>query len=199
MMAQALLVDAHPIVRKAVKQVLQTAFPFLGVKESSGGNDVVREICEYPWALVIMDINLPGQNGIAIIKKAKASCPMTPIMVFGTYSERRYAARAHRAGATAYLSKDRSIDHFINTVGTVLDWQKPKARREVTVSESTVLSERELQVLKLFAKGLSRREIARELKIKETTVSTYKTKLIEKLDLRNFAELIHYAIEEGIN
>lgn len=199
MMAQALLVDAHPIVRKAVKQVLQTAFPFLGVKESSGGNDVVREICEYPWALVIMDINLPGQNGIAIIKKAKASCPMTPIMVFGTYSERRYAARAHRAGAIAYLSKDRSIDHFINTVGTVLDWQKPKARREVTVSESTVLSDRELQVLKLFAKGLSRREIARELKIKETTVSTYKTKLIEKLDLRNFAELIHYAIEEGIN
>lgn len=199
MMAQALLVDAHPIVRKAVKQVLQTAFPFLGVKESSGGNDVVREICGYPWALVIMDINLPGQNGIAIIKKATASCPMTPIMVFGTYSEIRYAARAHHAGAIAYLSKDRSIDHFINTVRTVLDWQQPKARREVTRSESTVLSDRELQVLKLFAKGLSRREIARELKIKETTVSTYKTKLIEKLDLRNFAELIHYAIEEGIN
>lgn len=199
MMAQALLVDAHPIVRKAVKQVLQTAFPFLGVKESSGGNDVVRDICGYPWALVIMDINLPGQNGIAIIKKAKTSCPMTPIMVFGTYSERRYAARAYRAGAIAYLSKDRSIDHFINTVGTVLERRQPKKLREGTGSESTVLSDRELQVLKLFAKGLSRREIARKLKIKERTVSTYKTKLIEKLDVGNFAELIHYAIEEGIN
>ena len=199
MMAQALFVDAHPIVRKAVKQVLQTAFPFLAVKESSGGNDVVREICGYSWALVIVDINLPGQNGIDIIKKAKASCQNTPIMVFGSYSERRYAARSFRAGAIAYVSKDCSIDHFINTVGRLLERRQPKMRREATGYESTILSDREAQVLRLFAKGLSRREIARDLKIKERTVSTYKTKLIEKLDLRNFAELIRYAIEEGMN
>ena len=199
MTAQALLVDAHPIVRKAVKQVLQTAFPLICVKESSGGNDVVGQICGYPWALVIMDIHLPGQNGIEIIKKAKASCPMTPIIVFGTYSERQYAARAFRAGAIAYLSKDRSLDDFINTVRTAFDRRQPQKRREATGSESMVLSDREVQVLKLFVKGLSRREIARELKIKERTVSTYKTQIIEKLDLRNFAELIHYAIEEGIN
>jgi DNA-binding NarL/FixJ family response regulator len=199
MMAQTLLVDPHPIVRKAIKQVLQTAFPFLGVKEFADGNDVVREICAYPWALVIMDINLPGQNGIEIIKKAKASCPMTPVLVFGTYSERRYAARAYRAGAIAYLSKDCSLDHFINTVRTVLDKRQPQKRRDDTRSKSTVLPDREVQVLRLFVKGLSRKEIARALKIKDRTVSTYKTKLIEKLDLRSFAELIHYAIEEGIN
>jgi len=199
MTVQALFVDAHPIVRKAVRQVLQTAFPFLRVKESSGDNDVVREICGYPWALVIMDINLQGQDGIEIIKKAKASCPPTPIMVFGTYSERRYAARASRAGAIAYVSKDCSMDHFISRVAALLEKRQPKMRREVTGFESTVLSDREAQVLRLFAKGLSRKQIARDLKIKERTVSTYKTKLIEKLDVQNFAELIRYAIEEGIN
>jgi DNA-binding NarL/FixJ family response regulator len=199
MMAQALLMDAHPIVRKAIKQVLQTAFPFLGVKEFSDGNDVVREICAYPWALVVMDINLPGKNGLHILREAKARCPGTPIIVFSLFPEDRYAARAYRAGAIAYLSKNSSLDHFINTVGTVLDRRQPKKRRESTVSESTVLSDREVQVLRLFVKGLSRKEIARALKIKERTVSTYKTKLIEKLDLRSFAELIDYAIEEGIN
>ena len=197
MMPQVLLVDAHPIVRKALKEVLQTALPFIGIKDSSGGGELVREICGYPWALVVMDIHLPGQNGIEVIKKAKACCPVTPIIVFGTYSERQYADHALRAGAINYLSKDRSVCDLIDTVRTTLHGGQSKKRRESTGSKS-ILSEREVQVLRLFAKGLSRTEIAQQLKIKERTVSTYKTKLIEKLDLRNFAELIRYAIAEGI-
>lgn len=196
MTPQALLVDAHPIVRKAIKELLQTAFPYISIKESSCGDDVVQEICGYPWTLVVMDIHLPGENGIEIIKKAKACRPGTPIIVFSTYSERQYAAYSLRAGAIAYLAKDRSLRDLIDTVRTALSGGAPKKYREGSGSQQ-VLSDREVQVLKLLAKGLTRREIAKELRIKERTVSTYKRKLIEKLDLSNFAELMRYAIEEG--
>jgi len=198
MMAQALVVDAHPIVRNALKEVLQTAFPFIRIKHASGEGNVAQEICAYPWAVVVMDIHLPGQNGVEIIKHAKTCCPVTPIIVFGTYSDRQYAAHALRAGAIAYLSKDHSLRDLIDTVRMVLTGGQLKKRREATGSKR-LLSDREVQVLKLFAKGLSRSEIAKQLSIKERTVSTYKTKLIEKLDLHNFADLIRYAIEEGIN
>jgi DNA-binding NarL/FixJ family response regulator len=198
MMAQALVVDAHAIVRKAVKEVLKKAFPFIGIKEFEGGQNLLREICGFPWALVMMDIHLPGQNAIEIIKKAKARCPMTPIIVFSMYSDKQYATRAFSAGAVAYLSKDRSLDDLIDTVGTVLQVRRSQKREEATERQPAMLSGREVQVLKLFAQGLSRSQIAKELRIKERTVSTYKTQLIQKLELRNFADLIHYAIEEGI-
>jgi DNA-binding NarL/FixJ family response regulator len=198
MTGEALLVDTHAIVRKAVKEVLRTAFPCIGIKESSGGQDLVGEICGFPWAFVMMDIHLPGQNAIEIIKMAKSCCPMTPIIVFSTYSERQYATRALRAGAVVYLSKDRSLDDLIDAVRLALDVRRPQKRLDATVCKPTMLSRREREVLKLFAQGLSRKEIAKRLSIKERTVSTYKTQLFEKLDLRNFAELINYAIEEGI-
>ncbi len=199
MMTQALIVDGHAIVRKAVKEVLKTAFPFIGVKESSGEQDLLREICGFSWDLVMMDIYLPGQNAIEIIKEAKVRCPKTPIIVFSLYSERQYATRAFRAGAVAYLSKDRSLDDLINAVGTALGVRRPLRRQVASECQPTLLSGREGEVLKLLAQGLSRKEIAKQLNIKERTVSTYKTQLIQKLELRNFAELIHYAIEEGIN
>ena len=197
MMIQALVVDAHPIVRKAVKEVLQTAFPFIDIKDSSGGDEVIQEVCGHPWAFVVLDIHLPGQNGINILKNAKACCPLIPIIVFSTYSERQYAARALRAGAIAYLSKDRSIRDLVDTVRTTLSGGQAKKRQEATRSQPS-LSDRELQVLRLFAKGFSRKEIAKQLRIKEITVSTYKAKLLHKLDLQNFSELIRYAIEEGL-
>ena len=199
-MAKALIVDGHAIVRRAVKEVLKKAFPFVESEESPGGQDVLREICGFPWALVIIDIHLPGQNAIEIIRKAKARCGMTPIIVFSMYPARQYATRAFRAGAIAYLSKDRSLSDLIDTIGTALGVRRRQKRQEQeTGCQSTRLSSREGQVLRLFAQGFSRSQIANQLQIKERTVSTYKTQLIQKLDLRNFAELIHYAIQEGIN
>jgi DNA-binding NarL/FixJ family response regulator len=198
MIVQALLVDPHPIVRKAVKEVLKTAYPFIRIKEFSGGQDLLREICGFGWAFVIMDIHLPDQNAIGIIKKAKARCPMTPIIVFSMYPETQSANRALRAGALAYLSKDRSVDDLIDTVGSALGVRQPQRCQEATGSQHTILSRREVQVLKLFAQGLSRSEMAKKLRISEKTVSTYKSQLVQKLELRNFAELIHYALGEGI-
>lgn len=196
-MKQALVVDDHPIVREGVKELLQKAFPSLEIKDSSGSDGVLNEICAHPWAFVVLDINLPGQNGIEIIKKATASCPSTPIIVFSLYLERQYGARALRAGAIAYLSKDRSPRDLIDTVRKTLEGGPVKKAREANIIQP-LLSDREVQVLGLFVRGMSRKEIAHALKISEKTISTYRARLLDKLDVRNDVELVRYAVEEGL-
>lgn len=196
-MKQALVVDDHPIVREGVRDLLQRAFPSLLIKDSPGSDEVLKEVCEYPWAFVVLDINLPGQNGLDIIKKAKSCCPGIPIIVFSLYSERQYAARALRAGAIAYLSKDRSPRDLIDVVTMALEGKPVKKPREAMVSQP-VLSDREVQVLGLFVKGMSRKEISQALSISEKTISTYKARLFHKLGVRNVVELIRYAVEEGL-
>ena len=184
-MKQALVVDDHPIVRDGIKELLQRAFPSVVIKDSSGTDGVLQEICAQPWAFVVLDINLPGQNGLDIIKKTKARQPDIPIIVFSLYSERQYAARALRAGAVAYLSKERPPRDLIETVKTALEGGPIKKPREVLV-------------LALFVRGMSRKEISQELNINEKTVSTYRARLLHKLDVKNLVELIRYAVEEGL-
>jgi DNA-binding NarL/FixJ family response regulator len=196
-MKQALVVDDHPIVRDGIKELLQRAFPSVEIKDSSGADGVLQEVSGHPWAFVVLDINLPGQNGLDIIKKTKAKRPEIPIIVFSLYSERQYAARALRAGAIAYLSKERPPRDLIETVKAALEGTPIKRPREVMVSQP-VLSDREVQVLALFVRGLSRKEISQELNINEKTVSTYRARLLHKLDVRNLVELIRYAVEEGL-
>lgn len=196
-MKQALVVDDHAIVREGVRDLLQRAFPSLLIKDSPGSDGVLKEVCEYPWAFVVLDINLPGQNGLDIIKKAKSCCPGIPIIVFSLYSERQYAARALRAGAIAYLSKDRSPRDLLDVVTMALEGKPVKKPREAMVSQP-VLSDREVQVLGLFVKGMSRKEISQALSISEKTISTYRARLFHKLGVRNVVELIRYAVEEGL-
>lgn len=145
----------------------------------------------------MLDINLPGQNGIDIIKKTRVSCPDIPIVVFSLFSERQYAARALRAGAIAYLSKDRSPRELVDAVTVALEGGTVKKPREA-IDSQPVLSDREVRVLTLFVKGMSRKEISTALGINEKTVSTYRARLLHKLDCRNLVELIRYAVEEGL-
>ena len=196
-MKQALVVDDHPIVRDGIKELLQKAFPSVTIKDSSGADGLLDEVCSYPWAFVVLDINIPGQNGLDIIKKTKARRPEIPIIVFSLYPERQYAARALRAGAAAYLSKERPPGDPVEIAKSILEGGAVKKPREVMVSQP-LLSDREVQVLSLCVRGLSRKEISQELNINEKTVSTYRARLLHKLGVRNLVELIRYAVEEGL-
>lgn len=193
-MKQGLVVDDHPVVRRGVKELLQAALPSFLIKDSSGSEGVTQEICSHKWAFVVLDINLPKENGLDIIKKATACCPDIPIIVFSLFSEAQYAARALRAGAVAYLSKNREAQELVDAVKAALHGRPSRKPCEV----QPTLSDREVQVLTLFAQGLSRKEIAALLKISGKTVSTYRARLFEKLGLRNVADLIRYATEERL-
>jgi len=193
--ARALIVDDHPIIRDGIKQLLEHTFPSMNVKDSPGTGEVVEEICDGdPWAFVLLDINLPGLNGLHLIKQIQGYRRDIPIIVFSLFSEDQYGPRALRAGAVAYVSKARSSLELLDVIKSVL-------RRERPVSEPNSridLSARESEVLTLLAQGLSRQGIAQTLGIDETTVSTYRARLLQKLDARTTLDLIKLAADEGL-
>ena len=193
----ALIVDDHPVVRDGVRDLLQRTFPSIHIKVSSGGARLLEEVCGTGWAFIVLDINLPGQNGLDIIRQAKACCPTIPIIVFSLYSERQYAARALRTGAVAYISKARPPGDLIEAVKAILQG-KPRNKPLEFITSQPILSDREVQVLGLLVRGLDRKEIAQELKINEKTVSTYRARLLQKLEVKNTIELIRYALEERL-
>ena len=196
MMKKALVVDDHPLVRRGVKALLENTFPFLSVTEASGTHHVLKEVCMAPWAFVILDINLPGQNGIDVVRKAKRCCPNTPIIVFSMFPESHYAASALRAGAFEYLSKDRPPLDLLAAVNTALQGQL--ITRPSKTRMGPALSERELEVLHFLVKGNSRKDISLRLGISGKTVSTHRANIMHKLNLQNLSELIRYAFEEGL-
>lgn len=196
-MKEALVVDDHPLVRNGIKDLLQKVFPSLHVTVSEGGPGLVQEICDKEWAFVVLDINLPGQNGIDVLKKVQSRCPHIPVVIFSLFPEKQYADRALRAGARAYLSKDRDPQDLIDAINMALRGQPVKRSRPSSVGRP-VLSDREIQVLQYYVKGMNRKEIAGLLKINEKTVTTYRSRLLQKLELRNLIDLIRYAAEEGL-
>ncbi|HSS30777.1 MAG TPA: response regulator transcription factor [Nitrospiraceae bacterium] len=192
----ALIVDDHPIVRAAIKDLLEKSFPDIRVTEFDGSTSVVNKICGGNWAFVVLDINLPKKNGLDILKAVKVAGNHTPIVVFSLYAEEHYAARALRAGAKAYISKNRASLDLVNTINTLLKGGRVKPSPSV-IAPRPVLSDREIQVLSLLTKGMSRKEVAQTLNIHEKTVSSYRARILVKLNARTLVDLIHYATEEG--
>jgi DNA-binding NarL/FixJ family response regulator len=190
----ALIVDDHPIVREAIRALLEKSFPNLKVTECDGRTSVVNRICGGNWAFVVLDMNLPERNGLDILKAVKSTGNEIPIVVFSLYAEEQYAARAIRAGAKAFVSKDRPPSELVEVIDIVLTGG---GVRMVPVSARPTLSDREVQVLSLLTKGISRKEIARMLRIGEKTISTYRARLCLKLKARSLVDLIRYAAEEG--
>lgn len=196
-MRHALVVDDHPVVRDGVRDLLQNSFPSVHVKVSSGDAGLLEEVWGTRWAFIVLDINLPGKNGLDIIRQTNICCPTIPIIVFSLYSERQYAARALRAGAVAYISKESPPVDLIKAVKAILEGKPLTTPREVMVSQP-LLSDREVQVLGLLAKGLDRMKIAQELRVHEKTVSTYRARLLQRLGAKTTVELVRYALDEGL-
>ena len=191
-MKQALVVDDHPLICQTVGSLLQTHFPSLEITTSTGANGVLQEVCRIPWAFVVLDISLPDQSGLHILKQARACCARVPIIIYSAYADRQFADRALRAGAIAYVSKENRTSELVSLVRQILDGNKISR----PICKRAALSVRERQVLTLLAKGMRRTEIAHELNISGQTVSAHQANLLLKLDLRNVVELVRYALEE---
>jgi DNA-binding NarL/FixJ family response regulator len=195
-MKKALIVDDHPVLRGGLKALVEKDFPFIAVTEHSGAEGILEEICGTDWAFVILDISLPSANGIDILKKTRACCPEIPIIVFSLYSKSQFAARALRAGAFAYLPKDSELQDLVDVMKRALYRHKMIAAGERP--KQPILSDREIQVLTMLGKGMSQKEVATYLKIDGRTVSTYKSRLMQKLDLHTSADLVRYASDENL-
>ena len=200
-----LLVDDHAIVRVGLKQMLADAFERIEITEVGTGQEALAKAQASSWDLVVLDINLPDTNGLDVLKKLKAIQATLPVVVLSFHPEEQYAVRALKGGASAYVTKDSAPQELAAAIKTVLD-----GRQYVTPSLAerleamplqaagkplhTLLSDRELQVLSMIGSGKSVTEIALALELSVKTVSTYRMRLLSKLQLKTTSALIRYVL-----
>lgn len=204
-----LIADDHAIVRKGLVQILLEEFPIVEVIEVSNGNEVLEEIHKQIWDVILLDISMPGRNGIETLKQLRANGIKAPILMLSMHSEEQYAVRVLKAGASGFLNKQSATEELLTAIHKVLSGRKYitaslAEKLADTLGENRkkpvheLLSDREMQVLQLIASGKTISEIAEEISLSVNTISTYRTRILEKIDLNNSAELTRYAIDNNL-
>ena len=208
-MASVLIADDHAMVRAGLRRWLEQDAAIDTIGEAMSGTETLERLRESPWDVVVLDINMPDRSGIDILAHIRTGYAKTRVLVISAFSEKQYAIYALRAGAAGYLAKDQAPEDFMRAIHTVL-----AGRRFVsaTLAEMLVgaldepadqplhsmLSQREFQILCKLAVGRSVSEIARELCISVKTVSTYRARILEKMNFSTNADLTAYALRNGL-
>lgn len=208
-MIKILIADDHAIVRKGLKQIVSETPDILVTGEASTGYEVLDKVRGHDYDVVVLDISMPGGDGLNILKQIKKEKPKIPILVLSVHPEDQYAVRALRAGAAGYLTKESAPDELITAIRRVSGGRKYvssflaeklafelESDREKPLHER--LSDREYQVMNMIASGKRVKEIADELCLSVKTISTYRTRILEKMQMKSNASLTHYAIKHGL-
>lgn len=208
-MLRILIADDHAIVRRGLRQLLLEAYPSAYIEESGDAESLVNQAIKSSWDVIICDLSMPGRSGLDALRQIKQTMPSVPVLIMSMHPEEQYAVRVLKAGASGYLGKDYIHEDLIRAVQTVIN-----GRRFITpvVAEKLVeafdrdqdrdlhesLSDREFDVFKLLAAGRSVTEIANRLSLSITTVSTYRSRIMDKMQMRSNADLTRYAIEKSL-
>ncbi len=204
-----LIADDHPIVRAGFKQVIADTEDMTVADEAGNGQEVMNLIRKKDYDIILLDISMPGRNGLEIIKDLKAEKPRIPIMILSIYPEEQYAIRALRAGASGYMTKASAPHELIAAIRKICQGGKyiSSAMAEkltdylgtdVTKSPHELLSDREHQVMLMIASGKTVSQIAEELCLSVKTISTYRAHILEKMKLKNNAEITLYAVQNTL-
>jgi two-component system invasion response regulator UvrY len=208
-MMRILIADDHAIVRKGLRQLLLEEYPSAVIEEVSDAEGLVNKAMSDKWDIVICDLSMPGRSGLDALRQIKQSSPSLPVLIMSMHPEDQYALRVLKSGASGYLSKDSIHDELMNAIRTALLGKKyitPSIAEKLAdaidaESEKPVhelLSDREFDVFKLLASGKSVSEIASQLSLSITTVSTYRSRILEKMNIRSNAEMTRYALEKKL-
>lgn len=208
-MSRILIVDDHAVVRAGLRQFLLEDATIKEVQEAATGDQALDLLRQSRWDLLILDINMPGRNGIDILKHVVAGCPDTRILVLSGYPENQYALNVLRAGASGYLPKESAPEELLKAVRCILHGKRyvSSALADKLVSDlgsdrdkpaHSDLSQREFQIFCKLATGASVSEIAVELCLSVKTVSTYRSRLLEKMSFRTNADITSYALRNGL-
>jgi two-component system, NarL family, invasion response regulator UvrY len=210
MAMKILIADDHAIVRRGLIQILLEEFPQATVKEVSNGSEALTETRAGIWDIILMDISMPGRNGIEILKQMRAENVKAPVLMLSMHPEEQYAVRSLRAGASGFLNKESATAELLAAVHRVLSGRKyiTDAVAEILADSANdhsdkasheLLSDREMQVLLLIASGKTVSEIGQEISLSVNTISTYRSRILEKMNLQNNAELTRYVFENHLN
>jgi DNA-binding NarL/FixJ family response regulator len=208
-MIRILVADDHAIVRGGLKQLLSGQSDFLVAGEADNGLEALKQIREQPFDVVLMDMSMPGRSGIELIKLVKAEKPKLAILVLSMHKEEQYAVRALKAGALGYLTKESAPDQLVAAIRKVASGgafiSSGVAERLALelggnhdADPHTLLSDREYQIFRMIVSGTPIGGIADELSLSVKTVSTHKTRILQKMRMTSSAELIHYAIRHQL-
>lgn len=205
-----LIADDHAIVRKGLKQLILEEYPsaqLAGVKDTE---ELMFKLMEAPWDIVICDLNMPGRSGLDALHQIRQAYPSLPVLIMSMYPEDQYALRVLKAGASGYLGKDSIHEDIIKAIRTVLLGRKfitPLVAEKLADALGSgdqerllheKLSDREFDVFKLLASGKAVSDIAEQLSLSVTTVSTYRARVLEKMDMKSNADLTRYALDNKL-
>jgi DNA-binding NarL/FixJ family response regulator len=204
-----LLIDDFPVVRRGLQQILSELLPDVSFAEASTVPAALALLEQQSWDIALVDLNLPGPDGLELLEQIAARHPEVPVLVVSGYPEEEFAVRCLRLGASGYLTKASAPDELAAAVRHVLAGRKyvsatlaeklaGDVRRDLARASHDALSHRELQVLRLVATGRSTKQIAAELKVSEKTVATYRSRIAEKLRISTNVELTRYALQHNL-
>ncbi|HLP78439.1 MAG TPA: response regulator transcription factor [Candidatus Paceibacterota bacterium] len=205
-----LLTDDHAVVRHGLKQILADEFKRATFGEARNAQEALNKIWKENWDVVILDITMPGRSGLEVLREIRKAKPKLPVLVLSMHPEGQFAVRVLKRGASGYMTKESAPEELVGAIKKVMaggryvsnslaeklatylsggDAQKPPQEK---------LSDREFQVLRLIASGKIVSEIAKELSLSVKTISTYRSRILEKMGMKNNAELMHYAMQHQL-
>ncbi len=203
-MTRIVLADDHKIVRDGLKRILAAVPEFEVAAEAADGDELLKLAKAADYDVAVVDMSMPGLSGLALIKRLKTEKPKLRILVLSMHGESQYAARVLKAGASGYLNKDSAAEQLVGALRKVaaggVHIGEAAAASLVAAEKSPheALSDREFEVLRLLVDGLGPTEIGERLHLSVKTVSTHKTRILEKLSLGSTAELVRYALEHKL-
>ena len=208
-MMKIIIADDHPIVREGLIKILEKKIDSVHIEQAGTGMELMEKVRQYDFDIVLLDITLPDTNGLDVLERLKIEIPKLPVLILSIHSEEHYAIRAYKAGAGGYLKKDKAPEELLEAIRKVAaggkyvssDLAEIMALALETGTNKVpheMLSNREYEVMCLIASGKTVSQIADMLALSVRTVSTYRARILEKMQMKSNAEITHYAISSGI-
>ncbi len=204
-----LIADDHAIVRRGLSEILLEAWPSAEIEQVGDADRLLQRALDDSWDVVISDLMMPGRSVLETIQQIRQYQPQLPVLILSIFPEEQYATRVFKAGASGYINKDAAPTELVKAIQRIIQGRKyiTPAVAEKLASDLSVdkerplheaLSDREFHVMKLLAAGKSITEIAAQLSLSPTTISTYRSRIMEKMQMKANAELARYALENGL-
>jgi two-component system, NarL family, invasion response regulator UvrY len=208
-MKRILIVDDHEVLREGVKRIFDKQAGAASFGEASSGPEALRLAREEDWDIVVLDLSLGGRNGLEVLKELKQIRPRLPVLILSMHTEVQFARRAFKAGASGYITKDSPRSELTKAINKVIDEGRYISEafaeklvvdigRDADGPPHETLSDREFEVMRLIASGKTAGEIAKLLSLSDSTISTYRARILEKMGMKTNAELTHYAIQSKL-
>ena len=208
-MIRAIITDDHPMLRRGIKDILEEETDIQVVGEAANGQELLQKIGQVPCDVILLDISMPGRDGLDILAELRRGYPDLPVLMLSVYPEDQFGPRVLKAGAAGYMNKEAACDQLIRAIRKVCSGGKyisPALAEKIAwnlAADNNLppherLSDREYQVMRMIASGKTVGEIARELCLSEKTISTHRTRILEKMDMRTNAQLTYYAVQNEL-